>query len=294
MLFRDAAYGWMKDNAPRLSAALAYYSIFSLAPLLIIVIFVSGRILGEAGVGGRIASQIGYVAGDRAAGAVRALLPGVTRSYGSASAALIGLALLLFGASSAFSELKDAMNTIWGVAIKPGRPVLTMVRARAISFTMVLATGLLLLASLAVSTALAACGASVQRLLPLPGLAWQWADLALSVVIVTLLFGVIYKVVPNVMLRWRDVWPGAATSGILFTLSKFAIGLYLGTSSVASYYGAAGSVIVILLWVYFSACILFFGAELTKAYVEESGHGIVPDRWAEMRAGNQGKSLDII
>jgi membrane protein len=267
----------VEDNALRLSAALAYYSIFSLAPLLIIIISVAGLIFGEAAARGRIADQMRELAGQKAAEAIQALVAGTSRKSTSLSATILGLAVLLFGASGAFGELKSALNTIWGVQIKPGRAMFTMMRERFISFTMVLVVGFLLVVSLLVSAALAAFDDSLQKLMALPSIVWQGADIVVSVVVMTLLFAMIFKVLPNVILRWRDVWTGAACTAVLFTIGKFLIGLYLGTSGVTSYYGAAGSAVIILLWVYYSACILFFGAELTKVYVRKFGGGIVPD-----------------
>jgi len=276
-LIGAAASAWVEDNALRLSAALAYYSIFSLAPLLIIIISVAGLIFGEAAARGRIADQMRELAGQKAAEAIQALVAGTSHKSTSLSATILGLAVLLFGASGAFGELKSALNTIWGVQIKPGRAMFTMMRERFISFTMVLVVGFLLVVSLLVSAALAAFDDSLQKLMALPSIVWQGADIVVSVVVMTMLFAMIFKVLPNVILRWRDVWTGAACTAVLFTIGKFLIGVYLGTSGVTSYYGAAGSAIVLLLWVYYSACILFFGAELTKVYVRKYGAGIVPD-----------------
>jgi membrane protein len=191
----------------------------------------------------------------------------------------------MFGASGVFTELKDALNTIWGVRVKPGRALLRMARERVISFIMVLGVGFLLLLSLVVSATLTALDKSVDVLRRLPGPVWQGADIVLSLGIVTLLFGMIYKGLPNVRLRWRDVWTGAGCTAFLFTVGKFVIGVYLGTTGVASYYGAAGSAVVILLWVYYSACIVFYGAEFTKAYVVRDGRAVEPDERAVMRGG---------
>jgi membrane protein len=282
-LLASAAAGWSADNALRLSAALAYYSVFSLAPLLVIAISVVGLVFGEAAARGDIADQMKQLAGDRAAEAIQMLVLGTRHKSASVSATVIGLVILLFGASGAFSELKDALNTIWGVAIKPGRPLVTIIRERFISFTMVLGVGFLLLVSLVLSATLTALGATMRNLLALPGAVWQSADILVSFAVVTMLFAMIFKFLPNVMLRLRDVWIGAGCTAFLFTLGKFLIGLYLGTSGVTSYYGAAGSVVVILLWVYYSACILFFGAEFTKAYASKYGSGVIPDKRAELR-----------
>ena len=281
-LIGAAAFGWVDDNALRLSAALAYYSIFALAPLLIIVLAVAGLIFGEAAAQGRITDQLKLLAGERAAEAIQALLLGTSRG-GSYSATAVGVVVLLFGASGAFGELKSALNTIWGVQIKPGTALRTMARERVISFSMVLGVGFLLVISLIVSAGLAAFDSLLRNRLALPGVVFHGTDILASVIVMTILFATVFKVLPNVILRWRDVWIGAACTAILFTIGKFVIGLYLGTSAVSSYYGAAGSAIVILLWVYYSACILFFGVEFTKAYVRKFGPGIRPDSRAMLR-----------
>jgi len=288
-LITSAGSGWIDDNAMRLSAALAYYSLFSLAPLLIIVISVASLVLGDAAARGQVSAQISQLAGARAADAIQSLV--LTTSRKGVTATVISLVLLFFGASSAFIELKDALNSIWGVALKPGRPLLMLVRGRFISFTMVLAVGFLLLVSLAINAGLTAFGASIRGLLALPGTFWQCTDFGISFVVVTILFAMIFKLLPNVNIRWRDVWIGAGGTAFLFTVGKFLIGFYLGTSGVTSYYGAAGSVIVILLWIYFSACILFLGAEFTKAFVLKYGLGIVPDHLAEFRPGSLASTL---
>jgi membrane protein len=268
----------------RLSAALAYYSIFSLAPLLIIVLAIAGLMFGAAAARGHVADQMRQLAGERAAEAIQALVLGTSRTSASFFATLVWAVVLLFGASGVFGELKAALNTIWGVEIKPGRPMLTLIRERLISFTMVVVVGFLLLVSLVISAGLAACGASMRHLLAVPAQVWQGVDFLTSFALVTLLFAMVFKALPNVVVTWRDVRLGACGTAFLFTIGKIVIGFYLGTSGVASYYGAAGSVIVILLWVYFSACILFFGAEFTRAYVGRNGAGIVPDRWAVLRS----------
>ncbi len=282
-LLRSAASGWIEDNALRLSAALAYYAVFSLAPLLIIAISAASLIFGEAAARGQIADQIRQLAGDRAAEAIQTLV--LSTRHKSLFATVAGLVIMLFGASGAFGELKSALNTIWGVDIKPGRPLLAMVRQRFVSFTMVLGVGFLLLVSLILSALLAALGTFMGDRLKVPPAVWQSADIVTSFVVVTLLFAMILKFLPNVVLRLRDVWIGAGCTAFLFTLGKFLIGLYLGAGGVTSYYGAAGSVVVILLWVYYSACILFFGAEFTKAYALKYGSGVVPDKRAQLRAG---------
>jgi membrane protein len=284
-LLGSAASEWSEDNALRLSAALAYYSIFSLAPLLVIAISIAGLVFGEAAARGQITEQMRQLAGDRAAEAIQALVQGTSRRTASLSATFVGLVVLLFGSSGVFLELKGALNTIWGVAIRPGKPMRTLIRERFISFTIVLGIGFLLLVSLVMSAALAALGASMRNLLTWPAFVWQIVDLLVSFAVTTFLFAMIFKILPNVQIRWRDVWTGAGITAFLFTIGKYLIGFYLGTSAVASYYGAAGSAIVLLLWVYYSACILFFGAEFTKSYVQKYGCGILPDKRAIFRPG---------
>jgi membrane protein len=289
-LIGAAASGWVEDNASRLSAALAYYSIFSLAPLLIIIIPIVGMIFGEAAARGRIADQLQHLAGARIADAIQVLVAGTSRKSPSLLATVIGLSVMLFGASGAFTELKSDLNTIWGVEIKPGRALWTLARGRFISFAMVVAAGFFLVISVIVSAAISALDTTIGGRFVLPRSVWHWADIIVSLGVMTVLFALIFKLLPNVILTWRDVWPGAACTAFLFTLGKFLIGVYLGTSSITSYYGAAGSAIVILLWVYYSACILFFGAELTKAYVKQFGGGIVPDSRAMVRGTRLEKS----
>lgn len=282
-LLRASAAGWNADNSMRLSAALAYYSVFSMAPVLIIAISVAGIIYGEDAARGRVAAQLQDLAGIRTAEAIQALLVSAAQRTASYSATIVGLAMLFFGASGVFMELKDALNTIWGVEIKPGNALVRIARGRVISLLAVLCVGLFFLMSLLVSAGLAAFGDVLRERVALPGFFWQATDLALSMGITTVLFAIIFKVLPNVILRWRDVLAGAICAAFLFTIGKFLIGFYLGKSGVASYYGAAGSAMVILIWVYYSACILFFGAEFTKAWVMRYGKGVVADKWAVVK-----------
>ena len=190
----------------------------------------------------------------------------------------------MFGASGVFGELNDSLNMIWGVSVKPGRTVRTLIMDRFLSFTMVLGIGFLLMISLITSAVLSAVSAYMQAWMPLPEGLWRTLDLVISFTGTTILFGLIFKVLPDVRIRWRDVVVGAAVTALVFTLGKIGIGLYLGTSGITSSYGAAGSAIVILLWVYFSASLLFFGAEFTKVYARRFGPGIVPSRNAELLA----------
>jgi membrane protein len=277
-LLKEAASDWVNDGAMRLSSSLAYYAIFSLAPLLVIIVSMAGLVFGEDAARGQLSQQIATLAGQGAGDAIQAAVQSsATQKSAGALATVIGTGLLLFGASTVFAELKDALNSIWGVAVKPGRPFFTLVRDRFFSFSIVLAIGFLLLVSLVISIVLAALGHYMSGQFKLPPAVWQAGDFVLSFTVISGLFAMIFKLLPNVRLRWGDVWLGAVTSSLLFTLGKFGIGYYLATSSIASSFGAAGSVVIVLVWIYYSSCILFFGAEITKGYVRGFGSGIVPN-----------------
>lgn len=280
-LLKEAASDWVDDGAMRLSSSLAYYAIFSLAPLLVIVVSMAGLVFGEEAAKGQLAHQISALAGTAAGDAIQsAVRSSAAHPSGGVVATAVGMALLLFGASTVFAELKDALNTIWGVIVKPGRPFLTLVRDRFLSFSIVLAVGFLLLVSLVISVVLAAIGIYMSGHVQLPAGVWRAWDVFISFVVVSCLFAMIFKWLPNVRIGWRDVWIGAVLTSVLFSLGKFVIGYYLATSSFASAYGAAGSVVIVLVWIYYSACILFFGAEITKVYSRKFGSGIVPNSHA--------------
>jgi membrane protein len=285
----DSADAWMEDNALRLSAALAFYSIFSLAPLLVIAVSIGALMFSEQTVRDQISAQLEALAGPRAADALEALLvTTATQKRTGMFATIAGILVMLFGASGVFGELKDALNTIWGVVVKPGRTLLRLIHDRFLSFSMVLSVGFLLLVSLLLNSILTALTKYITWLLPLPALVWRTLDFVGSFGVITVLFAMIFKFLPNVRIGWHDVWMGAAVTSLLFVLGKFLIGFYLGASSVTSAYGAAASVIIVLLWVYYSACILFFGAEFTKIYASKFGSGIIPNHramlWSEGRA----------
>lgn len=277
-LLKEAASDWVDDGAMRLSSSLAYYAIFSLAPLLVIVVSMAGLVFGEEAARGQLAHQISSLAGSAAGQAIQsAVQSSAAHPSGGVLASSVGMALLLFGASTVFAELKDALNTIWGVVVKPGRPFLTLARDRFLSFSIVLAVGFLLLVSLVISVLITAAGIYMSGYVQLPAAAWRAWEMFISFAVVSCLFAMIFKWLPNVRIGWRDVWIGAVLTSALFSLGKFVIGYYLATSSIASSFGAAGSVVIVLVWIYYSACILFFGAEITKVYARRFGSGIVPN-----------------
>jgi membrane protein len=271
-LLTETFNGWSEDKAPRLGAALAYYTIFSLAPLLVIVIGIAAFVFGREAAQGQVLGQLQGLLGEEGGKAIQSMIQNATQNKATGVlATLIGIATLLFGASGVFGELQDALNTVWGVKPKPGRGILGVVKQRFLSFAMVAGIAFLLLVSLTVSTALAALGKFMAGLFQTELL--HVLNFVLSFAVITFLFAMIYKLLPDARIAWTDVWIGAVVTALLFTIGKFAIGLYLGKSSVASAYGAAGSLVIVLVWIYYSAQILFFGAEFTEVYARRYGSG---------------------
>jgi membrane protein len=270
-LFREAFAEFSADKAPRLGAALAYYTIFSLAPLLLISISIAGMVFGREAAQGEIFGQLRGVLGTQTAAAVQEMVKNAAKPKSGTIATVIGIATLLFGAAGVFGQLKDALNTIWNVEPKKEGGFMKMVKDRFLSFAMVLGIGFLLLVSLVLDSGVAAAGHFLGNRLPGGEAIWQAIQLVISLGVVTVLFAMIFRFLPDTHPTWRDVWFGAIFTAVLFVVGKFAIGLYLGKSAVGSSYGAAGSLVVLLLWVYYSAQILFFGAEFTQVYARTHG-----------------------
>lgn len=291
-LLKETFTEWNTDKASRLAAALAYYTIFSLAPLLIIAIAIAGAVFGEEAARGEIVAQIQGLVGREGAQFIQTAIENASRPRAGSIASIISIAVLLFGASGLFAQLQDALNTIWEVQPKPGRGLIGIIRDRFLSFTMVLGVGFLLLVSLILSAVLAGVVNFLGDMLPGIGFLLQLANFVLSFAVTTLLFALIYKVLPDVKIAWGDVWIGAIITSLLFSFGRFLLGLYLGNSSFGSTYGAAGSVVIILVWVYYAAQILFFGAEFTQVYASRFGSRIVPDenavRLTEQARAEQG------
>ena len=279
-LFTETLGEWYEDRAPRLGAALAYYMVFALAPGLIFIIGVAALVLGEEQARSQIIAEIGDLVGLRTAEALQATIESVRREGGGLLPTTLGVVTLLFGLWGLFGELQDALNTVWGVTTKPGRGVLVIIKERFWSFAMVVGVGFLLLVSLAVSAWIAAMGTFVGSVLSVPAALLETVNAVFSTVVVAAMFALIFKFLPDVTLAWRNVWLGAAVTAVLFTAGKSLIGLYLGRTAVASAYGAAGSLVIILIWIYYSAQILFFGAEFTKVYTRRSGTRVVPEESA--------------
>ena len=272
-LLQEVYAEWSADNVPRLGAALSYYTVFSIAPLLILSIAVVGLAFGKDAARGQVMGQVQGLLGRQAAAAIQSMIAHSRSLRSGILATVIGIATLLVGASGAFTELQRSLNEIWDAPQRRDGGWWKVIRSRFLSFTMVLGTGFLLLASLLVSAALSAISGYADHLLPTAVSRYTLFGLhaGLSFAVITLLFAMIFKTLPDVPTSWRDVWIGAGLTASLFTVGKFLIGLYLGRASVTSAYGAAGSLIVFLLWVYYSAQILYVGAEFTQVYARRYG-----------------------
>ena len=270
-MLKEAFADFLDDKAPRLGASLSFYTVFSIAPLLLIAIAMAGLIFGEEAARGEIVGTIGGLVGEKGAKAIEDMVENASKERQGVLATIIGFVTLLFGASGVFGQLKDALNTIWEVEPKKGGGIGGFIRERFLSFTMVLGVGFLLLVSLVMSAALGAMGSFLSANLPGGEALWNIVNLVVSFGVITFLFAVMFKYLPDIKIEWRDVWIGATFTSALFVLGKFAIGLYLGKSSAASVFGAAGSLVVILVWIYYSAQILFFGAEFTQVYANSHG-----------------------
>jgi membrane protein len=271
-VLKAAFAGWWNDNVPRMGAALAYYTLFSLAPILIVAIAIAGLAFGPEAVRGEIVGQIEGLVGREGALAVQAMLEGAAKPSSSVPATIIGIITFFLGATGAFLELQTDLDTIWRVKPKSrGSFLRDLLMQRLISFGLILGFAFLLLTSLVVSAALAALHTYMGNAFTGVAILWEALNAIISLIVITLLFAMIYKVLPDVKLAWSDVWVGALVTAGLFTIGKFLIGFYIGTSALASTYGAAASVIVVLVWVYYSSQIILLGAEFTRAYVEHFG-----------------------
>jgi membrane protein len=273
-----AAFGcWWADDIPRMGAALAYYTLFALAPVLIIVIAVGGIAFGADAVRGQIVGEIDGLVGHDAAQTIQTMLQAAGRHSPTLGLTLGGLLTFFIGATGAFLELQGDLNAIWRVKPKSrGNLLRDLLMQRVISFGLVLGFAFLLLTALVVSAALAALYGYAGKAFPGSALLWQGAEVVVSMAVITLLFALIFKVMPDVKLQWGDVWIGALVTAALFTVGKYLIGLYLGAGSYTSMYGTVGSVIIVLLWVYYSSQILLFGAEFTRAFVLQGGSPPAP------------------
>jgi membrane protein len=270
-LFNSTVTKWWHDKALRLSAALSYYTLFSLAPLLTIAVAMAGIVVDERTLQREVISQFQGLLGQPGAEAIAKMLASARHPKHSTIATVLSLVTLVVVSMGMFSELQDALNLIWRIPGTEGPGLWGEIKSKFLSFMLVIITGFLLLVSLILSAFLAAVGKFVHREVPGPDIIMMFFDMTVSLIVISLLFALMFKALPDTYVAWRDVWVGAAVTGILFTLGKWAIGLYLGTSLMASIYGAASSLMVILVWVYYSAMIFFLGAEFTVVYANEYG-----------------------
>jgi membrane protein len=281
-LLKQTFSEWLEDKAPQLGAALAYYTVFSLAPLVLVLLAIVGLVFRNdpGGAWNKITEQMSYFLDKSAVEVVQNIAQKAAQPNKSLLATIIGILLALFGASGVFGQLQDALNIIWGVKAKPGGGIWGFLRSRFLSFAMVGGVCFLLLVSLTLESVLKGFSHYIQGALPggivIAMVAYWIFDLA----VIILLFAIIFKFLPDAKIQWRDVWIGAAMTAAFFAIGKWALGLYLGSGSAASAYRAASSLITLLLWVYYSSQILLFGAEFTQVYASQAGRGIAPDEQA--------------
>jgi membrane protein len=280
-LLKETFAEWQEDKVPLLAASLAYYTVFSIAPLLLIAISIAGVFFGEDAVRGEIIGQIQGLIGKEGASTIQSMLQNTQKpNSGGTIATVFSVITLLFGASGVFGQIQEALNIIWEVKPKPGRNIIKFIQSRFLSSAMVLVIGFLLLVSSVLSTVLVTITGFINRLVPGVKFLGPSFDFILSLIVVTLLFASIYKVLPDVKVPWRNLWVGSAATALLFNIGKFLIGFYLGNSNMGSTYGAAGSIIIVLVWVFYSAQILLLGAEFTQVYSKYLGKPIRPSEYA--------------
>ncbi len=280
-VFRTALRAWWDDDAVRLGASLAYYTLFAIAPVLLIATAITGMFFGAEAVRGEIVGQLDQLIGREGARAVQSLLEGASQRRAGIIATVVGSIAFVVAATGAFLELQAALNTIWRVKVKPGVNLRAFLIDRVRSFGLVMAIGFLLMVSLAVTAALAALNGWLSQYGPDVPLVWSGVSMLVSLTVTTGLFALLFRFLPDVRLHWRDVMTGALATAVLFTIGQLLIGLYLGQSSMASSYGAAGSVMILLLWVYYSCQIVLFGAEFTRVYAQREGTKPAPESFAE-------------
>ena len=272
---------WFRHKVPGLGAALAFYSALSIAPLLVVCLRIAAAFFGEEAAHGELVTQLRSLLGEQGSRAVQDIIVDADRPSSGTWATILGTATLLFGASGVFGQLQESLNTIWDVRVRPGRGLIEVLKDRFVSFAMVLGIAFLLLVSLVVTTVINTLSSFLNDVPE----AWTWlaqaGNIVVSMFVVTLLFALMFKLLPDVRMAWSDVWLGAAITSILFSVGKLGIGVYLGQSAFASAYGAAGSFVVFLVWVYYSAQIFFLGAMFTRVYADRYGSRIVPAANAE-------------
>ena len=293
-MLKEAAKAFSGDNAVKLSAALSYYTIFAIGPLLVIVLSLSGIFLGEAAVEGKLYGQIRGLIGSDAAIQVQEIIKNIQKTNNSTIGAIIGGIVLVIGATGIFAEIQDSINYIWSLKAKPKRGFIKLLMNRLLSFSLIISLGFLLIVSLVANALMDILNERLTRFFPdtmvyvIYGL-----NIVLLLAVISLLFAIIFKVLPDGKIKWKDAFVGAFFTSILFLIGKSAIGYYLGNSTLGATYGTAASVVIILTWVYYTSIILYFGAEFTKVYALEFGGGIVPNETAVFIIKQEAKELEI-
>lgn len=292
-LTKQTAGQWQKDNARRISAALAYYSVFSLAPLLLIAVAVAGIVFGEQAAQGAIEEKLEGAIGRDSAVAVEEMVESARRTGENGTVAVIGIGLLLFSATGVFAQLKEAMNSVWGIREKPGQGIRSFLTSRFLSLSMIVVIAFLLVVSLMVSTFLTVAGDWVGGILAVHPVLWRVVSFVAALAIITFLFALVFKVLPDARIQWRDVWTGAFLTALLFSIGKFLLALYLGREGAASAPGAAGALILILSWVFYTSNIILFGAEFTQVWARHRGREIMPtDRAYRVKPASEAPAVD--
>jgi membrane protein len=291
-LLKDTFKAWSDDKASRLGAALAYYTIFSIGPLILLSVAIAGAVFGAQAAQGQIIGAIQGVTGQAGAQVIQDALKNAAKPGAGIASTIIGTGTLLLGAAGLFGQLQDALNTIWGVKAKASG-IGAMIRERLLTFVLVLGTGILLLAVLLVNALLALLHDAFANAIPGGAFVLQILNYIISFVLITLVFGVTYKVLPDVEIRWRDVWIGAAVTSLLFLLGQFALAFYLSVSNPGSAYGAAGALVIVLVWIYYTAQIVFLGAEFTQVYADRYGADIQPSKNAVWVTGEERAKLGL-
>lgn len=276
-IFRRASRYWLDAQAFVYAAALAFFTVFSIAPVVIVAVSVVGLVLGEQAAQGELMTRLQAAVGEEAAGFVQTAVAGAQIENAGLAPTLMGFGLILLGATAVFAQMQKSLNAIWSVAPNPNRnTVMLLVKSRMMSLAVVLAIGFVLLVSLLLSVAVRAVMAFAENWLPVPAWSLGTIDVLLSLVVVTLLFAAMFRILPDVLLKWRDVWVGAAVTSVLFAIGRALIAIYLANTATGSAYGAAGSLVLLLMWVNYSSLILLFGAAITRAHLEARGGSVVP------------------
>jgi membrane protein len=280
-VLKNSFSGFSDDKVMKLSASLAYYTVFSLGPLLIVILYLCGLFLGREAIEGTIYNQMQGFVGNEGAAQIQEIIKNASISNKGSLAATIGIITLVFGATTVFAEIQDSINTIWNLKAKPKKGWFILIKARLMSFGIIGALGFLLLASLGVTAIVEALNNRLKEHFPdITVAVFYVLNLVITFSVVTILFAVIFKVLPDATVKWRDIIAGAIVTAILFMIGKFGISFYISKTDIGSTFGAAGSLVILLVWIYYSSVILYFGAEFTKAYAVKYGSAIHPNRYA--------------